>query len=46
MPKADDTIVLPLGGKSVLLLIGGIDAAKKLAFLITLDKRVKKQLYA
>jgi hypothetical protein len=31
MPKADDTIVLPLSGKAVLLLIGGMDAANLLS---------------
>jgi hypothetical protein len=28
MPKADDTIVLPLGYKDKILLIGGIGAAE------------------
>ena len=28
-------MILPLGGKAKVLLIGGMDAAKKLAFLIT-----------
>jgi hypothetical protein len=28
MPKADDTIVLLLGGKAKTLLIGGMDAAE------------------
>jgi hypothetical protein len=32
MPKADDTIVLLLSGKAKTLLIGGIDAAKKLTY--------------
>ena len=43
-PKQLGLGILPLGGKANILLIGGMGAAKKLAFLITLNRCVNNSV--